>query len=174
MHLLPVGSEVSNWTDDHWFEKAGHPPFDGCWICPGVWPLPEVYFQASAKRRGEPPPELILGSAYECHIPIPDGPRRWCRFLKRGQEWYLEVLNPNHPVTLQDEVLEIGRKILLHHQDVIRLGQMGAYRVNLEENGDDEDKEDYPNRYPARFPCRFRAQGVDGYCWDFTSINGKK
>ena len=42
MHLLPVGSEASNWTNDHWFEKAGHPPFDGCWICPGPTPLPEV------------------------------------------------------------------------------------------------------------------------------------
>ena len=161
MHLLPVRSETANWTNDHWFEKAGHPPFDGCWICPGPGPLPEVHFQASAKRRGEPPPELILGSAYECHIPLREpGPGRWCRFLKRGHGWYLEVLNPNHPVTLQDEVLETGRKILLHHQDVIRLGQMGAYRVNLEENGDDEDKEDYPNRYPARFPCRFGTQAM--------------
>ena len=157
MRLHPVGlREPSTWTDGGWFEKPGHPSFDGCWIhvpregqC-----LPEFYFEDHDKIKGEPPPELLLGSGPDCHVRLDPKrfPMRLCRIFKRQNTWYIEALLPIHEVSLQGDALEVGRRSCLRDGDIIGLAASVSYRIDI--NFETHDQDIHPNRYPARFPCR--------------------
>lgn len=163
MWLIPVGlTEPSSWTDGGWFEKPGHPCFDGCWIhvpCKGQC-LPEFHLvEDHDKIKDEPFPELYVGSGPDCHVRLDPKlfPARVCRFLKRKNVWYIETLHPNHQVSLQGATLETGRRSRLNNGEVIGLPALRAangttsYRIEID---DSEDKDTHPNRYPTRFPCR--------------------
>ena len=163
MWLIPVGlTEPSSWTDGGWFEKPGHPCFDGCWKhvpCKGQC-LPEFHLvEDHDKIKDEPFPELYVGSGPDCHVRLDPKlfPARVCRFLKRKNVWYIETLHPNHQVSLQGATLETGRRSRLNNGEVIGLPALRAangttsYRIEID---DSEDKDTHPNRYPTRFPCR--------------------
>ena len=160
MRLVPLGlKELSSWTDGGWFEKPGHPAFDGCWIhvpLPGHR-LPEFEFvEDHEKIRGEPVPVLYVGSGPDCHIRLDrEFPCRICRFLKRGQTWCLEALLPTHEVHVQSLSLNPGQQEPLKDGDLINLHPSRdgmVYVIQIDSCLD--PKMDYPNKYPGRFPCR--------------------
>ncbi|CAK8990397.1 unnamed protein product [Durusdinium trenchii] len=162
MRLDPLGlKECSSWTDGGWFEKPGHPAFDGCWIHTPLngCCLPEFEFlENHDKIKGEPAPVLYVGSGFDCHIRLPGTfPSRICRFMKHNSSWFLEALLPKYQIHLQGASLEVGQQEPLKDGDIINLhppADDAVYVIHLDFAGSPKSGEDYPNKYPARFPCR--------------------
>lgn len=166
MRLDPLGlKECSSWTDGGWFEKPGHPAFDGCWIHTPLngCCLPEFEFlENHDKIKGEPAPVLYVGSGFDCHIRLPGTfPSRICRFMKHNSSWFLEALLPKYQIHLQGASLEVGQQEPLKDGDIINLhppADDAVYVIHLDFAGSPKSGEDYPNKYPARFPCRLEPR----------------
>merc|ERR1719329_318951 len=142
MRLIPSHLLAPSEWDDWWEEKPGLPAWEGVWRRdsePGL-SLPEFEFDEGHERnRNDPPHRFLIGSYEHAHIRVTDSriPRRHVLLFKHGLHWYLERIDPNDSVYVNDQPLVVGKWHKLSSGDefsLLRPPTNLTYRILLDED----------------------------------------